>query len=135
MDTITILSHAGDIGLFLLRLTLGVIFWTHGMMKRPMWKVHPSDQLPKQLLFTIRTLSIAEPLGAVAITLGILSPVPLVGFILVMIGALSIHRKMNVTFISQTTTGWEIDLIVLLISLSLLFTGPGLFSIDHFIHG
>lgn len=133
MVTSFVFPHAADIGLFLLRLTLGVIFWAHGALKRPLWKAQPSEQLPKQMLYIIRTLSIAEPAGAIAIVLGLLSPLPLIGFTLVMIGAISLHRKMNVAFVSLTTTGWEIDFIVLLISLSLLLTGPGMFSLDHYL--
>lgn len=56
-----------------LRLGVGSVFLVHGLKKRAMWKLRPSPQLPTGTLALLRVLSIAEPLGGLAVLGGLLT--------------------------------------------------------------
>lgn len=128
------LHQWSDLALLVLRCAVAAIFWVHGRSKAGMWKMQPTPQMPAGMIGLMRTLSIAEPLGALAMLAGLLSQLAAVGFILVMCGAIYMKRKSWKTpFMSQTTTGWELDLLVLASSLTLLILGPGAYSLQAFL--
>ena len=133
MNSLLPLPYSTDVALFILRFSIGVIFGAHGIYLFPRWKEKPSQKVPAPILNTLRLLSIMEPLGALAVIIGLLTVIPLVGFSLVMILAIPIRIKQGAPFLSISDNGWALDLILLLVSLSLLALGAGSLSLDHFI--
>lgn len=126
------LTRFNNFGLLILRLAVGTIFLVHGLMKWSMWSMQPSEQIPASMLTIAKILSIAEPLGAVAIILGFLTPFAAIGLSIVMIGAINLKMNvMNLGFTEQQGTGWEFDFLILACLVTLLFTGAGKFSLGR----
>lgn len=125
------MTYYPDIGLLALRLAVGFVFLYHGLKKRGMWKMQASPQMPAGMLNMMRLLSIAEPLGGIAMIVGFLTPFAAAGFIIIMLGAIY-HKIKNwkVSFFAQDKTGWEFDFVLLAASIALLLLGPGSFSVD-----
>ncbi len=85
------------------------------------------------MLTILKILSIAEPLGAVAMIVGFWTPLAAIGMSLLMVGV--INMKINtwhLGFIAQQSTGWELDFIILCALLCILFVGPGKISLEKF---
>ncbi|MBI4428791.1 MAG: DoxX family protein [Ignavibacteriales bacterium] len=57
--------------------------------KWSMWGMEASDQMPSSMLTIMKILSIAEPLGGLAMILGFLTPLAAVGLSIVMLGAIN----------------------------------------------
>jgi putative oxidoreductase len=129
------LHQLNDWALVVARLALGVIFWIHGRMKMGTWKMQPSEQMPKSILGIVRMLSIAEPLGALAMVFGLLTQVTAVCFGLVMVAAIPARRKQGAKFLDMKTTGWELDFLILAVSIALAVQGAGQYSLDRFVFG
>lgn len=126
MDLLNSLTTYSDWGLLGLRLTVGVIFFVHGKAKWAMWKTQPSAQMPAQMLGVMKVLSIIEPLAGLALIAGLWTQVAAAGLALIMLGALYFKIKVwKSPFTSQTSTGWEFDLVLLAANLAILTTGPG----------
>lgn len=82
----------------------------------------------------MKFLSVAEPLGGHALIVGFLTPVAALGFAIIMLGAL--WMKLTVwkePFVSDKTTGWEFDLLILAATTALITLGAGIFSVDYFL--
>ena len=127
------LTRFSDWGLLVLRLGIAIIFFAHGMMKTSVWSMQPSEQLPASMLTILKMLSIAEPLGAVAMILGFWSQLAAIGMSVLMLGVINMKiTMMHASFIGEQTTGWELDFIVLCSALCILFTGPGKISLEKF---
>ena len=136
MGILPMLQQYGDIGLLALRLALGVIFWVHGRSKWGMWKMQPTEQMPAKMISRMRSLSIAEPLGAVAVLLGLLTQLAAAGFCIIMLGAIWMKKRTwKTSFMSTQTTGWEFDFFILGVSLALIVLGSGSFSLDRVLLG
>ena len=134
MSVLSNLHQLGDWGLLALRLGVGVTFLAHGSQKRAMWKLQPSAQMPAGLLTLLRVLSIAEPLGGVATLVGLLTQAAAAGFILVMLGAI----RLKVTQLRKGFTGdggWELEFLLLVGAIALLFLGAGRFALDRLLLG
>lgn len=133
MPAFLALQNYSDIGLLILRLGLAAIFWTHGRAKMGMWKMQPSEQMPKKMIIIMRLLSVCEPLGAVAMISGFLTQAAALGFAIIMLGAISIKRNMmKAPFMyPDMKVGWEFDLINLAAALAIMLVGPGAYSIDR----
>ena len=120
----------GDWGLLALRLGLGIVFFAHGMLKWGVWGMEPSEHLSSSMLAILKILSIAEPLGAVAMAIGLLTPIPAIGMGILMLGVIDMKiGAMHVGFIGEQTTGWELDFILLCGTVCVLLTGPGKISL------
>lgn len=120
-----------DIGLLALRFTLVPVFLAHGLSKRAMWKMKPSEQLKKPMLTILRILSIAEPLGALALLGGMFTRLAALGLAIVMIGAINLKISvMKKRFAPTPDVGWEFEFVILGICLALLIMGPGRISFD-----
>lgn len=132
MDFLSFLDTYSDWGLFFLRVVIAVIFIVHGKMKWSLWKMQPSEQLPAGMLYILRFLSIAEPLGAIAVLFGFFTQFAALGLMVVMAGALVTKIKSGAPFMGQTTTGWELDLILAAALFVLIFSGGGIISLDWF---
>jgi putative oxidoreductase len=126
-----------DLGLLALRIGLAAVFLTHGTRKWPMWKTQPTEQLPLSMLKILRALSIAEPVGAIATLLGLLTPLPALGFAFVMVNAIILKkRKMKQPFVNpDMSPGWEFEFIILTAAIALFFLGAGAFSLDRLLFG
>ncbi len=130
METLASLHHLSDWALLALRLGVGVIFLVHGRQKLRMWTMQPSAQMPAGLLSLLRVLSIAEPLGGVAVITGLLTQVAAAGFVLVMLGAIRLKvTQMHKGF--SGADGWEFEYLILAGALALVFTGAGRISLDR----
>ena len=128
------LHHLSDWGLVALRLGLGVTFLVHGIQKQAMWKMQPSAQMPAGLLSILRLLSIAEPLGGVAVITGLLTQLAAAGFVIVMLGAINLKaRQLHKGFTGDG--GWELDYVLLSAAVALLILGAGRISLDRVVFG
>lgn len=134
MEFLENLHQYSDYGLLALRIALGIIFLVHGTMKWAMWKMQPSAQMSGGMLNMMRFLSIAEPLGGLAILTGFLTQLAAIGLSLVMLGALYFKiTKWKVPFMSQNNTGWEFDLMNLAGLITLLLMGGGAYALDQYV--
>ncbi len=133
MQIFTALHAYGDTGLLVLRLAIGAIFLVHGLAKRAMWKMQPSEQMPAKMIGIMKLLSICEPLGAVAMFSGFLTQLAAVCLGIIMLGAINLKIKMmKKKFFDQGSGGgWELDFIILAVCVSLAIAGAGAFSLDR----
>lgn len=133
MEILFDLYQYNDFGLLGLRIALGAIFIVHGLKKRAMWKMQPSEQLSFRMLWILRMLSFAEPIGGIAVIAGFLTSFAVIGLSLVMVSAIfSKIMIWNTPFMAENTTGWEFDLLILAACIALLMVGAGMWSIDFF---
>jgi putative oxidoreductase len=123
-----------NLALLVLRLALGGIFLYHGLAKRGMWKVKPSEETPASMLATMRILSIVEPLAGLALVLGFLTRLGALAVVIIMLGALWLKiTKWRVPFSATNQTGWEFDLVNLAAAFALLALAGGAYSVDALI--
>jgi len=130
------LHRFSDVALLLLRLALGTVFLVHGLPKRHLWKAQPSPQMPAGMLRNLRILSIAEPAGALGLIFGFLTQLAALGLCVSMLGALQflitkVHRK----FKEAQAPGWEFELMLLVIAISLAILGGGKYALDRLVFG
>lgn len=124
------MSHSGNhvaFGPLLLRMGLGIIFMVHGLQKWIQWKqtvdFFRSLGLPDFLTYLVAGI---ETFAGVALFLGIFTPVAASLVALVMLGAM-VTAKSGSAFVG----GYEFDFLILLASISLIFTGPGTLSLAN----
>ena len=126
-----------DLGLLVLRLVLGVIFIGHGAQKlfgsfggpRISGFAKVLEQLGIKLAKPMAILAgLAEFVGGILVTLGFLTPLAALALVVVMIVAvLTVHLK-NGFFV--TNGGYEFNLALVGIALTLLIVGAGVYSLD-----
>ena len=122
------LHRHSDWGLLALRLAIGIIFVYHGWSKWSMDGLSP--------IMTI--LKFAEPLGGIALILGVLTQLAGIGLSIIMIGAIYMKAtgfgqqtlNLSSTFSPSGYAGWEFDLVILAGCIVLLLMGAGKVSID-----
>lgn len=125
---LSMLGRHRNLALLLVRLSLGATFLIHGYMKVQMWQADPAA-----MTTTFKILAIAEPLGGLAVLLGVLTRYAALGLAIIMLGA--IYMKIVVWgggiagFTAQG--GWEFDLSLLASSAVLLAYGPGRHALDQ----
>ncbi|MCR4256815.1 MAG: DoxX family protein [Candidatus Uhrbacteria bacterium] len=131
MTLLLSLHQYSDWGLLALRLAVAAIFLAHGTSKFGSWK-QPAQGMNKMM----RLLSIAEPLGGIAMLFGFLTQPAAIGLGLIMLGAIYLKSmKWNVPFFATDKSSWEFDLIILASCFLLLFAGAGAFSLDRMLLG
>ena len=118
-----------DIGLFVLRLFLGFVFFYHSI---------PKLKMPKQMAKAMGSsasrlviLGLVEFFSALALIFGIYAEIGALLVGTVMIGAL--YHKIFVwkaPFSAMDKTGWEFDLILLGAAVAILTLGAGAISLD-----
>ena len=118
------LARFTDLGLFLLRLMVGLVFATSGYhhLRDPEARAK-SIGMPKG--FTI-FLGMAELAGSLGVAAGALTQLAAFGLIVVMLGA--IQKKIvdwHTGFWGEKTYGWHYDLMFILINLLIAFTNGG----------
>jgi putative oxidoreductase len=123
-----------DWGLLILRLAIGITFILHGTQKWAMWGLEPGPQMSSGMLTIMKILSIAEPLGGLALIVGLLSQPAALGLAIIMAGAIYMKiTTFKIGFIGQNTAGWELDLVVLTSNVLLFLSGPGRYSLGSLI--
>ena len=134
-----------NIGMLILRITLGAVIFPHGAQKLLGWfggygfhgtMGYFTDQLgiPALLAFLV---IIAESLGALALIAGFLTRPAAFGIGASMIGAIFMMHAANGFFMNwygtQDGEGFEYHLLVIGMTLALIVKGTGRFAIDAFI--
>jgi putative oxidoreductase len=124
------LKQYADVGHLLLRLAIAAIFLYHGHQKWGMWSASP-DGMPSMMVNLFRLLSIVEPLGGIALILGLFTRLASLGLGIIMIGAIYLKiTMMNIGFATPTGPGWEFDLMILAGCIALFFEGAGKYALD-----
>jgi putative oxidoreductase len=126
-----------DIGLLLLRLTVGLTLAAHGAQKLFGWFGGPGIDATGQFLAMLGfsegrrhalMAGLAETGGGLLLALGFLTPAAAaVLFSVMLVAALSVHVKKGF-FI--TSGGYEYTLVLGVAALTFAFTGPGSLSVD-----
>jgi putative oxidoreductase len=90
--------------------------------------------MPASFLAQLKVLSIAEPLGALALFVGFLTQPAAAGMVIIMLGAIRLKAgKMQRKF--SIDGGWELDFVLLAAALALIFLGAGAVSLDRLLFG
>ena len=114
-----------------IRAALGVTFLVHSLKKfDPSWQAWLVDTagLPAEMQLPI---ALAEFLGGIFLLTGVLTRITGVVFSVILLGAIFHIRFENGFFISEG--GWEWDMIMLAVALTIIAAGPGRISISHVI--
>lgn len=113
-----------DIGLFLLRLAIGIVFTYHALPKLKGAKMMSQAMgMPAGMIFM---LGMVEFLASVGMVLGVYTQLAALLLGIVMIGAIYFKMaKWHMPFAAMDKTGWEFDLILLAGNIAILLAGGG----------
>jgi putative oxidoreductase len=124
-------SQNQNIALLILRIIVAAIFLSAGYLKFSFWSGTPegmSDGMANLMKF----LSIAEPLGAVAVLGGFLTKWAATGLSIILLGAIYVTKfTFGTGFVTPTGPGWDFPLAVLAGSVILMAFGAGNWSVDN----
>ena len=96
--------------------------------------MQPNEQMKAPMIALMRLLSVAEPLGGIALAAGFLTQLAALGLGLIMAGAIYLKiSKWKMPFKANNATGWEFDLVLLAGNLVILTSGPGALNLDRFL--
>jgi putative oxidoreductase len=138
----SLLHTNDDIGLFIARITLGIVILPHGLQKllgmfggagfSGTVDFFVGSGLPAAVAILI---IIAESFGALGLILGFLSRLAALGITLIMLGAIFMVHIQNGFFMNwfgnQAGEGFEYHLLALGLSLVVLIKGGGKWSVDR----
>ena len=120
-----------DTALLALRLVVAAVFLYAGSAKWPFWSTSP-EGMSVFLLNVTRFLSIVEPMGSLALLLGVLTRWAAAGLGIIMVGAVYFARftlGANL-FTSPQGTGLDYNLLLLAGCIALVAFGAGAWSVD-----
>lgn len=137
-----LLHTENDFGLFIARITLGIVILPHGLQKllglfggagfSGTVDFFVGSGLPAAIAILI---IIGESFGALGLIFGFLSRVAAFGLTLIMLGAIFMVHLQNGFFMNwfgnQSGEGFEYHLLALGLSLVILIKGGGKWSIDR----
>lgn len=124
MEFLSSLSQNGDLGLFILRLGVAVIFIYHSLPK--LMKPKMMAQMVGMASGAVFVLGLVEFLSGLALVFGVQMALASLLLAIIMVGAIIMKMgKWRVPFAAMDKTGWEFDLILLAASLAILLTGGG----------
>lgn len=124
------LTQFGDLGLYILRLTVGIIFVYHAVPKLKNAKGMASMMGMAKATPMVMMLGSAELLSGIGLVLGIYTQLAALFLGIVMIGAIVMKTtKWNAPFSAMDKTGWEFDLVLLAANVAILLTGGGSIAI------
>lgn len=138
MDSFTSSYDMMSVGLLILRITLGSIFFAHGAQKVLGWfggyglkgtQGHFRDVLhiPAPLFYAA---AFTEFLGGIALAAGILTRLAAFGIVVVMTVAITKAHAKNGFFLgSPKGQGFEFNLALIAMAILLILTGPGRFAV------
>ncbi len=106
----------------LLRVVVGCVFLAHGYMK---WSMFDTASP----IFKI--LAIAEPLGGIALILGLLTPWAALGLAIIMLGAMQMKIGNGGITGFASSGGWEFDALLFSACIVLMSVRAGKYSLDH----
>jgi putative oxidoreductase len=120
-----------DTALLVLRLVVAAIFLYAGSAKWPFWSA-PPEGMSVLLLNVMKFLSVVEPLGSLAVALGVLTRWAAAGLSIIMVGAiffarLTLHASL---FTTPQGTGLDYNLLILASCVTLIAFGAGGWSLD-----
>jgi putative oxidoreductase len=124
-------TRAQDAALLVVRLVVGAVFLYAGSAKWAFWSATP-EGMSVLLLNILKFLSIVEPLGSLALLLGVLTRWAALGLGIIMVGAiffarLTLHAGI---FTSPAGTGVDYNLLILAGCITLTAFGGGGWSVD-----
>lgn len=123
-------TRSQNIALLALRLITAAIFLYAAYAKLPLWYFEPDGMSPT-LVVIMKLLTIVEPLGALAITVGFLTRLAASGLSVIMVGAIFVSQfVMQIGFATSTGAGWNFSLVVLAGCVVLMAFGAGAWSVD-----
>lgn len=123
-------NNIQNAALLILRIITAAIFAVAAYYKFPYWSTAP-EGMSAFLMFTTRLLSIAEPLGAIAVLIGFLTRLAAFGQIIILVGAIYVTQFVfGMGFVTPTSAGWNMPLSVLGGCVILLAFGAGRWSVD-----
>jgi len=123
MDISSLLSYS-DYGLFVLRLSVGVIFIYHSLPK--LMKPGMMAQMIGWNSGAVLFLGLVEMLGSIGLILGFYAQQSALSLGIVMVGAIYMKTmKWSVPFSAHDKTGWEFDMILLAANIVILTGGAG----------
>jgi len=114
-----------------LRASIGVIFLVHSLKKfDPNWQGWLVDMagLPAEMQLPI---ALAEFMGGIFLITGVLTRISASIFSIILLGAIFHIRWENGFLIADG--GWEWDLVMLAVVLTIIVVGPGRISIAHLV--
>ena len=125
-------STVQNAALLVLRIIVAIIFLHAGIAKWFLWSIEPMEGLPVWLHYLMLFLSIAEPIGAVAVLAGFLTRAAAACLAIIMIGSIPVsHFLMGVPFFTAPQLpGWDANLMILGGCLVLATFGAGAWSVD-----
>ena len=123
-------------GLLALRLAIGAIFIVHGWPKvtgaRGMAAAMGGGEAKPVMVGVFTLQGIVEIGGGILMILGVLTQLVALAFAIIMIGAILLkNTQFKTGFMSQQTTGWEFDLVLLAGNILLFLTGPGEIAVQN----
>ncbi|MBI3022763.1 MAG: DoxX family protein [Thaumarchaeota archaeon] len=140
MSTATLIPFplSSDIASLFLRLIAAAVFVIHGWPKvfgaerQQMKGMFIQGGMPGRLFDAI---GILEVFGGIFLVVGFLTPLATLLFAAEFVGILALltPRMRRPPMNRKFAGGWEIDMIMFVIVVSLFIVGPGQFSVDNFI--
>lgn len=123
------LIQYNDVGLFILRLAVTVIFIYHATAK--LKNAKGMAQMVGMPAGMILMLGAVELLSSVGLALGIFAQLAALLLAVVMVGAIGMKiMKWHIPFAAMDKTGWEFDLILLAANIVILVNGGGAIGIQ-----
>lgn len=124
-----------NVSAFILRLTLGIIFLVHGLVKFQSGLSNiagwfNSIGLPSFLAYIV---AIGELAGGILLIIGLFTRMTSAFFAIIMIGAIFTVKLPAGLLGNDNTGGYEFDLALLAMALSLVFTGSKWLALDPYL--
>lgn len=128
--TISFLAKFTDIALLMMRLMVGLIFFTSGW-RHASNPAERSAEIEMSKGFTL-FLGVVECAGALGVAFGVLTQFAALGLILVMLGAVQkkIFKWHSGFWGKHGTDGWSYDTMIILMNLVIATTGGGRFVLE-----
>lgn len=119
--------------LLAVRAIVAVIFAHAGYAKLFLWSAPPMEGSPLWLHYMMLFLSIAEPVAAAAILPGILTRTAGACLSIIMVGAIAVSHFMfgYAFFTMPQAPGWDSNLMLLGLTLTLAAFGAGAWAVDR----